>query len=112
MAGLDIAHVILFFSCTFDGLKYPCALVQWFSHIGQSADSGTGIWVVEPNITDEEVPISSVIHLDTIVQAAHLLLVFKKEFVSRSFLFSDTLNKFQLFYVNKFVDHHAFEIAF
>ena len=57
MAGLDIAHVILFFSCTFDGLKYPCALVQWFSHVGQSADPGTGMWVVEPDVTDEEYPL-------------------------------------------------------
>ena len=112
MAGLDIAHVILFFSCTFDGLKYSCALVQWFSRVGQSADPGTGMWVVEPYVTDEGVPIASVIHLDTIVRAAHLLPVFKEEFVSRDLLFSDTLDKFQLFYVNKFVDHHAFEIAF
>ena len=66
MAGLDIACVILF-SCTFDGLKYPCALVQWFSHLGQPADPGTGMWVVEPDVTDEGVPIASVIHLDTIV---------------------------------------------
>jgi hypothetical protein len=112
MAGLDIARVILFFSCTFDGLKYPCALVQWFSRVGQSADPGTGMWVVEPDVTDEGVPIASVIHLDTIVRAAHLLPVFKDEVVSRDLLFSDTLDKFQLFYVNKFVDHHAFEIAF
>ena len=112
MAGLDIARVILFFSCTFDGSKYPCALVQWFSRVGQSADPGTGMWVVEPDVTDEGVPIASVIHLDTIVRAAHLLPVFKEESVSRDLLFSDTLDKFQLFYVNKFVDHHAFEIAF
>jgi hypothetical protein len=112
MAGLDIARVRLFFSCTFNGVKYPCALVQWFSRVGQSADPGTGMWVVEPDITDNGEPITSVIHLDTIIRAAHLLPVFKEEFVSRDIFFSDTLDKFQLFYVNKFIDHHAFEIAF
>lgn len=112
MAGLDIARVHLFFLFKFNNVKYPCALVQWFSCIGQSADPGTGMWVVEPDVTDDGAPITSVIHLDTVVRAAHLLPVFKEEFVSRDLLFSDTLNEFKSFYVNKFVDHHAFEIAF
>ena len=112
MAGLDIARVRLFFSCNYNGVKYPCALVQWFSRVGQSADPGTGMWVIEPDVTDDEVPITSVIHLDTIIRAAHLLPVFKEKYVSRELSFSDTLNEFQLFYVNKYVDHHAFEIAF
>jgi hypothetical protein len=112
MAGLDIARVRLFFSCTFNGIRYPCALVQWFSRVGQSADPGTGMWVVEPDVTDDDEPLTSVIHLDTVIRAAHLLPVFKDEYVSKDLSFSDTLNQFQLFYVNKFVDHHAFEIAF
>ena len=67
MAGLDIARVCLFFSCKFDGVKYPCALVHWFSRVGQSADPGTGMWIVEPDLTDDGVPITSVIHLDTVI---------------------------------------------
>ena len=114
MAGLEIAHVLLFFSCKFNGVKYPCALVDWFSHVGYSADPGTGMWVVEPDITVDGAPLTSVIHLDTIIRAAHLLPVFKNEpgLVSRDLSFSDTLDKFQTFYVNKYIDHHAFEIAF
>jgi hypothetical protein len=112
MAGLDIARVCLFFSCKFNGVQYPCALVHWFSRVGQSADPGTGMWVVEPDVTDDGVPITSVIHLDTVIRAAHLLPVFKEENVSRDLFHYDTLNEFRSFYVNKFVDHHAFEIAF
>ena len=112
MDGLEIAHVHLFFSFTFQGVKYPCALVHWFSHVGQSADPGMGMWTVEPDVMDDGAPLAAVIHLDTIIWAAHLLPVFKKEFVPRDLSFSDTLDKFQLFYVNKFIDHHAFEIAF
>jgi hypothetical protein len=72
------------------------------------------MWVVEPDVTDDGASLTSVIHLGTIIQAAHLLPVFKNEpeLVSRDLFFSDTLDKFQKFYVNKYIDHHAFEIAF
>jgi len=41
-----------------------------------------------------------------------LLPVFGGEHVSEILLFTDTLNTFTRFYVNKYTDHHAFEIAF
>ena len=112
MRSLDIARVRLFFSFTFHGTKYPCALVHWFSRAGESADRGTGMWVVNPDSLEDGEPYASVIHLDTILRAAHLLPVFKEGFVSRTLTFSDTLDEFRAFYVNKYVDHHAFEIAF
>lgn len=112
MCGLDIAHVQLFFSFIHNNIKYPCALIHWFSRISGSADSSTGMWVVEPDLTNDGRPIVAIIHLDTIIRAAHLLPVFKEGFVSKNLSFTDTLDKFQTFYVNKFVDHHAFEIAF
>jgi len=70
------------------------------------------MWVVEREVTNDGRPIASVIHLDTIIRAAHLLPVFKEGFVSKYLSFTDTLDKFQMVYVNKFVDHHVFEIAF
>ena len=112
MRGLDIARVRLFFSFTYDGIKYPCALVHWFSCTAESADRGTRMWVVEPDSADDGKPFASVIHLDTIIRAAHLLPVFGEGFVSRTLSFADTLDEFQSFYVNKYADHHAFEIAF
>jgi hypothetical protein len=112
MRGLDIARVRLFFSFAYNGTKYPCALVHWFSRVAESADRGTGMWVVEPDSVDDGRPLASVIHLDTIVRAAHLLPVFGEGFISRSLSFTDTLDEFSTFYVNKYVDHHAFEIAF
>jgi len=66
------------------------------------------MWVVECEVTNDGRPITSVIHLDTIIQAAHLHPVFKEGFVSKYLSFTDPLDKFQMFYVNKFVDHHAF----
>ena len=56
----------LFFSFTHDNVEYPCALVHWFSHVGDS-DNCTGMWVVEPDTYDDGRPFTSIIHLDTIV---------------------------------------------
>jgi len=55
--GLDIAHVWLFFSFTHNNVKYFCALVHWFSHMSESVDSSTGMWVVERKVTKMEVPL-------------------------------------------------------
>lgn len=107
--GLDVARVQLFFSFSHDGVEYPCALVRWFSRVGDSPDIRTGMWVVQPD--DDESP-PSIIHLDSVVRAAHLLPVFGPERVSRTLSFTDTLDKFTRFYINKFADHHSFEIVF
>jgi hypothetical protein len=53
-------------------------------------------------------PLSTLI----VVRAAHLLPVFGRERVSTTLSFTDTLDAFTRFYVNRFVDHHAFEIVF
>ena len=101
----------LFFLFSHDGVEYPCALVHWFSHVGDLPDDCTGMWVVEPDLDGGE-PFTSIIHLDTIVRASHLLPVFGQGHVSRTLSFTDTLDTFTRFYVNKYIDHHAFKIAF
>jgi hypothetical protein len=70
------------------------------------------MWTVEPDISDDGETVVFIIHLDTIVRASHLLLVFGKEHVSKALLFMDTLDIFTRFYINKYADHHTFEIAF
>jgi hypothetical protein len=70
------------------------------------------MWVVEPDSADDGSPFATVIHLDTVIRAAHLLPIFGAGFVSKTLTFADTLDAFRTFYVNKYVDHHAFEIAF
>jgi hypothetical protein len=113
MRGLDVARVRLFFSFSYEGIQYPCALVRWFSREGDSPDNTTGMWIVEPDTSDDDgETLTSIIHLDTILRAAHLLPVFGSEHVSRTLSFTDTLDTFSSFYINKYVDHHAFEIAF
>jgi hypothetical protein len=109
MRAVNVARVRLFFSFSNDGVEYPCALVHWFSCVGDSPDEHTGMWIVQPD--DDECP-PSIIHLDTIVCAAHLLPVFGQEPISKTLSFTDTLDTFTRFYINKFVDHHTFETVF
>lgn len=111
MQGLEVARVRLFFSFTHENVEYSCALVHWFSRVDDS-DNCTGMWVVEPDTYEDGRLFTSIIHLDTIVRASHLLPVFGQEHVSKTLLFTDTLDTFTRFYVNKYIDHHAFEIAF
>jgi len=67
------------------------------------------MWIVQP---DDDGSPPSIIHLNSVVCAAHLLPVFGQEFVPTTLSLIDTLDTFTRFYVNKFVDHHTFEIVF
>jgi hypothetical protein len=112
MRGLQVARVFLFFSFVHKDSYYPCTLIQWFSVIGDEPDDETGFWMVEADVCDNGQPYLAIIHLDSIYRAAHLMPAYHlPDFVNRSFTMHDTLDKFKTFYVNKYVDHHAFEIA-
>jgi hypothetical protein len=112
MRGFDIARVKLFFSLKHEGIGYPCALIHWYSRIGDSPDENTGMWVVQPDLLDNGTRFASIVHLDAIFRVAHLLPVYGNEFVPSYLHFSQSLDAFHSYYVNKYVDHHAFEIAF
>ena len=72
----------------------------------------TGMWVVKPDILDDGTPRTAVIHLDSIVRLAHLLPIYGEEQAPRGVKYTDSLDSFSEFYINKFADHHVFEIAF
>jgi hypothetical protein len=113
MQGLLIARVYLFFKFSFAGTDYPCALVHWYTTVGAERDGPTGLWVVEPEYTHHRCRNMGVIHLDSIVRGAHLLPRFPSNTrLPREINYTQTLDVYQSFYVNKYVDHHAFEIAF
>ena len=115
LQGHEVARVRLFFSFSHNFVKYSCALVDWYCRVGNSPDENTGMWMVEPVPVPEDdfsESRTAILHLDTIVRAAHLIPVFGHRFVSRTLSYRDTLDKFTRFYVNKYADHHSFEIAF
>ncbi|KAG2337208.1 hypothetical protein BDR05DRAFT_978582 [Suillus weaverae] len=103
--------VRLFFSFKHDGVYYPCAFVHWFKRVRDSQDENTGMWVVEPETLDNGTCFASIIHLDCIFRAAHLMPVFGSEFVPTYLFYTQTLDAFHTYYVNKYIDHQAFEIT-
>jgi hypothetical protein len=109
MRGMAVVRVILFFSFEYEGAYYPCALVEWFEKVRH--DPVTGLWIVRPEITHGRRD-QSVLHLDSFLRGAHLIPVYGTEKLPVDFDYSYSLDAFGAFYVNKYIDHHANEIAF
>jgi hypothetical protein len=107
--GTHVARVKLFFSFSHNGVEYPCALVEWFELVADAPEEETGMWLVQPELTPHNARHASVIHLDTVLRGVHLLPYFGDQFVSGELHYSATLDNFHYFYVNKYIDYHAFE---
>ena len=113
MQAMDVAWIICFFSlpCT-NGVSYPCALVHWFDYAADEPDELTGMWMVKLSFLGDNMRYLSVVHIDSIVHAAHLIPIFGQEFVPLRVNSHNSLDVYQGFYVNHFIDHHAFELVF
>ncbi|KAJ7732416.1 hypothetical protein B0H16DRAFT_1665174 [Mycena metata] len=110
--GLHATRVHLFCRFKFRGIDYLCALMHWFSAHGDEPCPDTGMWIVKPDLVRGQ-PAMEVIHIDALLRGAHLIGVAGKDRVPLSnFDFSDSLDAFEAFYVNKYADHHSHEIAF
>jgi hypothetical protein len=111
--ALSVVRVQLLFSFRWSGKAYPCALVKWFSAVGDQPDEDTGLWVVKPDIDADGNQDAQVVHLETIVRLAHLLPVFgNNPLPARGIHCSKILDAFDTYYVNKYADHHSHTLAF
>ena len=108
MSNLLVACVLLFFSFSFYNKPHHCALVHWFSVFGDRPDPDNGMWVVTPNFFSGARNLSA-IHIDSIFRAAHLLPIFDTTPMPQTFDYTRTLDSFQSFYVNKYVDYHSYK---
>ncbi|KAG6863237.1 hypothetical protein C0991_007283 [Blastosporella zonata] len=108
--GLHAARVRLFFAITHEKRRYPCALISWFSAVGDDPDPETGMWVVKLDLNRQGQLIMSVIHVDAILRGAHLIGRAGSDYIPRHLMPSDSLDAFRQFFVNKY--HHTHEIAF
>ncbi|KAG1752758.1 hypothetical protein EDD22DRAFT_981647 [Suillus occidentalis] len=104
--GLAIARVLCFFGLQYQGKYFQCAVVQWFSYVTDSRDPDTGMYIVTPSTNDV-----SIIHIDCIFRAAHLIPVYGNNFIPCEITLHNSHNMFRAFYINKYADHHAFEIG-
>lgn len=109
MSGMAVVRVRLFFSVEYEGVHYPCALVEWFKRMGR--DPLTGMWIVRPDCTRGSRD-RSVIHLDSFLRGAHLIPVYGNLRLPLDFKHYNSLDVFKAYYVNKYIDHHAYEIVF
>ena len=110
---LHATHVFLFFSFKHDKVTYPSALINWFWPVCDIPFEETRMWIVEPDWLHGGKPFLKVIQLNSILQGAHLVGVSGKHFLPlHNFDFSKSLDSFNSFYVNIYVDHHAHELAF
>ncbi|KAG1799081.1 uncharacterized protein BJ212DRAFT_1450297 [Suillus subaureus] len=76
---------------------------------GDAPNNDTGMWMVKSSSTGNYV--FAVIHVDTIFRSAHLIPVYGTDPLPSVIKPHHVLEIFTLFYVNKYADHHAFEIA-
>ncbi|KAJ7841974.1 hypothetical protein B0H13DRAFT_2239403 [Mycena leptocephala] len=95
--------VLLFMSFKHHGVEYPCALVTWFSTIGDEPCPDVGMWMVEPDLDPRGRRVMDIIHIDAILRGAHLLPVFGDHFLP---------HHFKYFHLLIYADHHSHEIAF
>ena len=50
MRGMIVGQVKLLFSFTYDGVTYPCALIDRFTRVDRAPDPVTGMWKVRPEL--------------------------------------------------------------
>ena len=111
MQGLWVVRIKLLFSFSFEGVDYPCALIEWFQTIDNHPDSDTGLWKVKLDMTHGEHNMS-MLHLDMFLCGAHLLPVFGDHPLPQNFHNSFTLDLFHTYFVNNFIDHASHEMVF
>ena len=113
MRSLDVARVLCFFSFKYLGTVYPCTIIHWFDRVGDSPDTDTGMWIVRPGYRACNDKNIAIIHIDAIYRAVHLIPIYSAHNINpKDIKPHHSYDVFSSFYVNKFVDHHTFELAF
>jgi hypothetical protein len=111
--SMQAARIRLFFSIKHKDKTIPCALVEWYETVGDTPDDTMGMWVVKPEYTgNRQRRVATVVHLDSVVRGIHLIPVYRKQQISQKHTYSTTLDDFKRFYINKYIDYHAFETVY
>lgn len=111
MHGLHVARVRLLFSYVDDNTDevVPCALVNWYIRTHDHHDVITGMWSVCPEGPLDNQPVQ-VIDLRSIVRGAHLLPKYGIGTVPEAVDYTNSLDAFDAFFVNPFIDYHCHEL--
>ncbi|KAL6308722.1 hypothetical protein BKA93DRAFT_725077 [Sparassis latifolia] len=106
--AFEVARILLFFTIHFRDIQYSCVLIRRYELVNDRPDRDTGMWIIRLQMDDDGI---SVIRVDSIIRAAHLIPVFDGR-VPRGLIEHHSLDVYNQFYVNKYVDHHAFYMLF
>lgn len=111
--GTRVARVLAFLSVHHPRKdeRIPCAVVEWFNLQGGRPSSITGMWVVKPAAVGGR-KVWGIVHLDSIIRSVHLLPVFRGITIPIDFHFSNSLDAFTSFYINKYADYHTHECIY
>ena len=109
----SVARVGLFFAFTLNRVLYPCALIHDLQIVSDGPDEDTGMWIAEQDLDSDGNPSTCLVPLNDILRTAHLIPVFGylKDPLSKEISSDSSLDKFKSYYINKYIDHHAFELA-
>ncbi|KIL55144.1 hypothetical protein M378DRAFT_91349, partial [Amanita muscaria Koide BX008] len=112
MAGMEVARAILFFSFTLAKHRYfPCVLVEWFTTRRRPCPK-TGMSIVDRDCGRDGSRTLEVIHIDAVIRGVHLIPVYGDGFIPLDIKFTNSLDRYDTFYVNRYADHHSHEIIF
>ncbi|KAG6329487.1 hypothetical protein ID866_9603 [Astraeus odoratus] len=109
--GLLVARVLSFSSFTYREEEHACTFVEWFLLVDKEPDEETSMWIVTPEFDSWVRRVQSVITLDTIICGAHLIGVYGDRLLCSDFHYSQSLDSFDTYYLNKFIGHHAHALA-
>ena len=110
--GLFVARLCHLFSIRHNKTHFPCALVSWFSTIGDTPCTDTGMWRIKLDFDNTGNLSMLIIHLDSLVGGVHLMGIVGATQIPHHLTYDHSLDAFKAFYVNKYIDHHAHEYAF
>ncbi|TFK60449.1 hypothetical protein BDN72DRAFT_779411 [Pluteus cervinus] len=69
------------------------------------------MWKVRPKLDHACRRVCTIIPLNSIGRAAHLIGTYVSTALPREYRYQDCNHTFKTFYVNKYIDHHAHELA-
>ncbi|EIW80446.1 hypothetical protein CONPUDRAFT_57092 [Coniophora puteana RWD-64-598 SS2] len=108
--AMDVVRVLAFFKFSHQGVTYECAVVHWYQYYSNERDDVTGMYIVQPKHNADGSRDISVVDVNSMVRACHLLPVFGKDFISEDMSCHQSYDSFDGYYINRFIDHHAFEL--
>ena len=112
MQGMAVGRVKGLMRIKHQGTDYPCALIDWFDTVSPHPSDVTGMFIVTPELSEVGEQLSSIVHLDAIVRAVHLMPFFGDTTMPLDFHYSYSLDAFDSFYVNKYGDYHSHQCIF